>query len=90
MNAVSLDYQKAKNFFSQEELDNMSGMVKACHEMLHAKSGAGNDFLGWLDLPENYDRQNLTASKKRRTKSRATPMYSSLLVSAVRTSAQEP
>ncbi len=64
MNTISLDYQKAKNFFSQDEIDNMAGMVKSCHEMLHAKSGAGNDFLGWLDLPENYDKAEFERIKK--------------------------
>ena len=64
MNAISLDYQKAKNFFSQDEIDNMAGMVKSCHDMLHAKSGAGNDFLGWLELPENYDKAEFDRIKK--------------------------
>jgi len=64
MNAISLDYQKAKNFFSQDEINNMAGMVKSCHEMLHAKSGAGNDFLGWLELPENYDKAEFDRIKK--------------------------
>ena len=64
MNAISLDYQKAKNFFSQDEINNMAGMVKSCHEMLHAKSGAGNDFLGWRELPENYDKAEFDRIKK--------------------------
>ncbi len=64
MRAISLDYQKAKNFFSQDEINHMAGMVNSCHDMLHAKSGAGNDFLGWLDLPKNYDKAEFERIKK--------------------------
>ncbi len=71
MNTISLDYQKAKIFFSQDEIDNMSGMVKACHEILHTKSGAGNDFLGWLELPENYDKAEFDRIKKAAEKIKA-------------------
>jgi glucose-6-phosphate isomerase len=38
------------------EIANMSEYVKAAHTILHEKTGAGNDFLGWVDYPKNYDR----------------------------------
>ncbi|MBD0379807.1 glucose-6-phosphate isomerase [Paenibacillus sedimenti] len=51
------DYSKALSFLSQHEVDYLSGQVKLAHEQLHNKSGAGSDYLGWVDLPENYDRE---------------------------------
>ena len=42
----------------------MEGMVKSVHENLHNKTGAGNDFLGWIDLPLNYDKDEFARIKK--------------------------
>ena len=39
------------------ELDKMEGMVKWAHDTVHEGTGAGNDFLGWVDLPVNYDKE---------------------------------
>ena len=44
--------QAATPFVSAEEVARQQPFVAAAHDILHAKSGAGNDFLGWLDLPE--------------------------------------
>ena len=38
------------------ELSYLREYVKSAHNMLHEKTGAGNDFLGWVDYPKNYDR----------------------------------
>lgn len=57
---VKFDYQKALGFISQAELDNMAPQVEAAHALLHSKSGAGSDFLGWLELPKNYDRDEFS------------------------------
>src|SRR5699024_11295818 len=38
--------------------------VKEAHQQLHDKTGAGNDFLGWVDLPEQYDQAEFAAIKK--------------------------
>ncbi|MEW9699909.1 glucose-6-phosphate isomerase [Paenibacillus sp. SI8] len=54
---LQFDYSKALSFFSQHEIDYLSGQVKLAHEQLHNKTGAGSDYLGWVDLPENYNRE---------------------------------
>ncbi|MBU0278635.1 glucose-6-phosphate isomerase [Gemella sp. zg-1178] len=61
---LKFDYSKARNFFTQEEVKNMMDYVKVAHAQLHNKSGPGNDYLGWLDLPTNYDKDEFTRIKK--------------------------
>jgi glucose-6-phosphate isomerase len=56
-NKVTFDYSKAKSFISEDELRNMSSHAEAAKEQLLSKSGAGSDFLGWIDLPINYDKE---------------------------------
>ena len=55
MKELTLDYSKAFNI-SADELANMAGQVKDAHEKLTNKTGAGNDFLGWVNLPNEYDK----------------------------------
>ena len=52
MGKVSFDYGKASDFISQEEISYMTKLVEDARELLVSRKGAGNDFLGWLDLPE--------------------------------------
>ena len=52
-NGLSLDLSKVQPYASLFELDKMEGMVNYAHTTVHEKTGAGNDFLGWLDLPVN-------------------------------------
>ncbi len=63
MNRVSFDYSKAAPFVREEELENIRGQVEAAKELLVSKKGAGNDFLGWLDLPVNYDKEEFSRIK---------------------------
>ncbi len=56
-NFIKLDYTNAENVVSRHELDYYRSFVEVAHKKLHEKSGAGNEFLGWLDLPENYNRE---------------------------------
>lgn len=71
MSSIGFDYSKALPFVGQHEIDNMSEYVKAAHGMLHNKTGAGNDFLGWIDLPENYDKEEFERIKKAADKIRS-------------------
>ena len=64
MSGIGFDYSKAKDFISSCEVDYLGGMVKSCHDTLHAKSGAGSDFLGWVDLPVAYDKDEFARIKK--------------------------
>jgi glucose-6-phosphate isomerase len=63
-NVITFDYTKAKDFFSEREIHQMAPAVKMAHELLHTGTGAGSDFLGWLELPEKYDRDEYERIKK--------------------------
>jgi len=62
--SVKFNGKYLKGFVSQAEFDNVYPQVELCHNILHAKSGAGNDFLGWLDLPFSYDKEEFARIKK--------------------------
>ena len=50
-------------FVREGEVAMMQPAVTAAHEMLHAKNGPGKDFLGWIDLPHNYDKEEFARIK---------------------------
>lgn len=52
------------DFIGGHEWEAMVPQVKAAHELLHNKSGLGKDFLGWLDLPVNYDKEEFARIQK--------------------------
>ncbi len=54
---VTYDYSKAMPFISEQEIESMCDIVENAKEVLVSKSGAGNDFLGWIDLPVDYDKE---------------------------------
>ncbi|MDD4496338.1 MAG: glucose-6-phosphate isomerase [Eubacteriales bacterium] len=56
MNGLKIDYSKAEKFINQEDFKAYGDLVNGAHKMLHNKTGAGSDFLGWVDLPNNYDK----------------------------------
>ncbi|EOT22525.1 glucose-6-phosphate isomerase [Eubacterium sp. 14-2] len=64
MEKVSFDYGKAAGFISQEEVTYMTKLTEDARELLVSKTGAGNDFLGWLDLPVEYDKEEFDRIKK--------------------------
>ncbi|MBR5506091.1 MAG: glucose-6-phosphate isomerase [Clostridia bacterium] len=68
---ISLDTSKLKGFVSESEISNMRIQAEAAAELLHSGSGAGNDFLGWLDLPVNYDKAEFERIKKAAAKIQA-------------------
>ena len=61
---LNFSYQFAKNFVSDEEIKQIKPYVELANEVLTSKSGAGNDFLGWLTLPEDYDKEEFARIKK--------------------------
>jgi glucose-6-phosphate isomerase len=63
MNSLKFDYSRASSFVTREEVGYFDNFVKAAHDMLHQKTGAGKDFLGWVDLPVNYDREEFNRIK---------------------------
>lgn len=54
---LHFDYSKALPFFGRHELDNIAASVRLAHDQLHQGTGAGSDYLGWIDLPVNYDKE---------------------------------
>lgn len=64
MAKVSFDYSKAAGFISEEEVSYMSKLVADAKELLTSREGAGNDFLGWIDLPVDYDKDEFARIKK--------------------------
>lgn len=61
---VTFDYAKASDFISGNEVDLMQKITLDAKELLVSKQGAGNDFLGWIDLPVNYDKEEFARIKK--------------------------
>ena len=61
---VTFDYSKAAPFVKDHELDYMKKLVLDAKELLVSKSGQGNDFLGWIDLPVAYDKEEFARIKK--------------------------
>ena len=65
---LSLNQQYLSKFVTAQELKDIQPEITAADKLLTSKSGAGNDFLGWVDLPKNYDKEEFarikTAAKK--------------------------
>ena len=75
MEKVRFDYAKAGNVIAPHEMENMEKIAEAAREVLVSKSGAGNDFLGWIDLPVNYDKEELLELRKQQRRFKEIPMY---------------
>ena len=63
MGNVIFDYSRASGFVSAEEMENMKATVMCARNVLMNKSGAGSDFLGWIDLPVDYDKEEFQRIK---------------------------
>lgn len=61
---VTFDYAKAAPFVSDNEVEMMKKLTLDAKELLLSREGAGNDFLGWIDLPEDYDKEEFARIKK--------------------------
>lgn len=57
MNKVTFSYENARKFIKDNEIAMMKRLVLQAKEDLLSRTGPGNDFLGWIDLPEQYDRE---------------------------------
>lgn len=64
MSKVTFDYSKAASFIGDNEVESMKKLALDAKEVLVGRSGAGNDFLGWIDLPVNYDKEEFARIKK--------------------------
>ena len=63
-NKVTFDYSKVSGFVKDTEVESMKKIVAAAKEELVSRNGAGNDFLGWIDLPTDYDKEEFARIKK--------------------------
>ncbi len=61
--SIKLQTKYLKNFIGEDEYKGIAPLVSAAHASLEAKSGLGNDFLGWVDLPTNYDKEEFSRIK---------------------------
>ena len=61
--AIKLNDKYLSQFISAHEYDNIRPALSAAHKQITEKSGAGNAFLGWVDLPENYDKEEFARIK---------------------------
>lgn len=64
MSKVTFDYSKAAPFIQEHEVECMKKLALDAKDLLVSKTGAGNDFLGWIDLPVDYDKEEFDRIKK--------------------------
>lgn len=64
MSNVSFDYSLAGKFISEEEVGYIKKIAEDAKSLLLSKEGAGNDFLGWINLPVDYDKEEFDRIKK--------------------------
>ncbi len=68
---IKFDYSTAERFVQKREIDALKPAIAAAHETLHGKTGEGSDFLGWVNLPEAYDKEEFARIKKAAEKIRS-------------------
>ena len=68
---ISFDYSKALGVIRENEIQSMEGIAESARELLISGKGAGNDFIGWVDLPVNYDKEEFDRIKKAAEKIRS-------------------
>ena len=61
--SLKLNTNYLKDFISDADYKAIDSEIRASHKTLTEKTGAGNDFLGWVDLPENYDKEEFERIK---------------------------
>ncbi|HIR92097.1 MAG TPA: glucose-6-phosphate isomerase [Candidatus Egerieimonas intestinavium] len=64
MAKVTLDYSKTAKFIRPDEVKAFSRIAEAAKDVLVSRTGEGNDFLGWIDLPVDYDKEEFARIKK--------------------------
>lgn len=64
MTYVTINAQYANDFIKHDDVQTWQDRIQDAHEQLHGKTGAGSDYLGWLDLPINYDKSEFASIKQ--------------------------
>ena len=61
MSYLSFDYSNVVGtFIGENELENMQPQINAADDLLRNGKGAGSEYLGWIDLPSNYDKEEFS------------------------------
>ncbi len=61
--AIKLNTKYLRSFISEHEMEAMKSQITDAHNTIESRNGLGNDFLGWVDLPENYDKDEFERIK---------------------------
>ncbi len=61
---VTFDYSKAMTFIKEHEIDSMKEIVGNAKDVLVSGTGAGNDYIGWVNLPVDYDKEEFARIQK--------------------------
>ena len=61
--SIKLQTKYLKNFIREDEYKGIAPLVTAAHQSLEAGNGLGNDFLGWVTLPTDYDKEEFARIK---------------------------
>lgn len=69
--SLTLDLSNAMPYLQEHEITNLQPFVNEAHKMLHEGTGAGSDFLGWVDLPVNYNKEEFARIQKSAEKIRS-------------------
>ena len=69
--AIKFNYSYAKQFIRENDLKGLETQVAAAHKTVNEKSGLGNDFLGWVNLPTDYDKEEFARIKAAAAKIKA-------------------
>ena len=67
---LTVDYSNTLSFISEKELHEIEIEIQEAHRKLVNRTGKGSDFLGWLSLPEKYDREEFSRIQKASNKIR--------------------
>ncbi|NLB79103.1 MAG: glucose-6-phosphate isomerase, partial [Clostridiaceae bacterium] len=57
MAKITFDYKKALGFINENEINYLENQINSARDMLQGKTGPGNDYTGWVELPNDYDRE---------------------------------
>lgn len=64
MGQVKFVYSKTAGYVHEHEVESMKALTESARQLLLSKSGAGNDYLGWIDLPVDYNKEEFARIKK--------------------------
>ena len=85
--SLKLECGYLKGFVQEHEYEAIAPQVESAHKLLESGEGPGNDFLGWVTLPTDYDKEEFARIKAAAERIKKIQRFSSSSASAARTSA---